>query len=583
MARRYKNLFTLPSIKVVLILTIIVSALLFVTPYFLLYKFEPSILANLFVFEFLILTSTVIEKIILKDNPLATFKRFFSISFFTYLIWFSVLISGIILSILFQIYYGNYITFLLLGFFYAVAFRLLVIGSIFNGLLRKVFVIFFQPVILTLMLFSISSFNKMITLYLIPTFGGITIITSVVFYLIFVNRIGAKLMGAGSLELLRAFLSAWAANNPKSIEDFIERVSSQEKVGVNVITLNSKNMRTALVVPEVHPGPFYPIGSSNLPFDLQNWFKNNGFSSIIFHGISGHEINLPSRREVDRFISSLKNLKMISSGDTCSIPVIAKVGKATAIGIAFGDTVLIMLTLSPFGMEDLPLGLKQNIENLALKLGYKHAIIIDTHNSQGDIIKEEDYGELIKSAEKLMMDLKLLKQYNFMVGFAHSSEFNLKFGKDIGPAGLGVLVLEINNRKYSIVVVDSNNCIKGLREELIRSFKDIKAPILELCTSDTHFNAGKTLTPKGYITLGEITSSKDLSESIRILIDKSLERLAPANFQVNYIDTLVKVIGMKPIDTLSNVLDKSLSLVKKGAIIIAILSFLFLFFTVIFV
>ncbi|MEM3437779.1 MAG: DUF2070 family protein [Nitrososphaerales archaeon] len=584
MARRYKNLFTLPSIKVTIFLTIITSTLLFIASYFLLYIFDLSTFITLFIFEALILISIIIEQMILRNNPLATFKRLFFISFSTYLIWLLVLVFGLLLSISFSIYYENYTSFLLLGFFYAIAFRLLVIGSIFyENLLKKIFITFFQPIILVSILLPISSFNNMITLYSIPTLGGIAIITSVIFYLIFIDRIGAKLMGVGSLELFRAFLSAWAANNPKFIEDFIDSVSSQEKVRVNVIILNSNNMKVALVVPEVHPGPFYPIGSSNLPFDLQNWFKNNGFSSIIFHGISGHELNLPSKREVDRFISSLKNLKMIASGNTCSIPVIAKVGRATATGIAFGDTVLIMLTLSPFGMEDLPLGLKQNIKDLALKLGYKHVIIIDTHNSQGDIIKEEDCSELIKSAEKLMMDLKLLEQYNFMAGFAHSSELNLNFGKDIGPAGLGVLVLEINNRKFSIVVADSNNCVKGLREELMRSFKDTKAPILELCTSDTHFNAGRTSTPKGYITLGEITSSRDLSEFIRILIDKSLERLALANFQVYYVDTLVKVIGMRVIDTLSNVLDKSLSLVKKGAIIIAILSFLFLFFTVIFV
>lgn len=431
------------------------------------------------------------------------------------------------------------------------------------------------------MLFPIP-YDKMIALYFISTFGGI-IITLVLFYLILINRIGTKLMGVSSLELLRAFLSAWAANSPEFIEDFMDKVSSQEKVRVSVIMLDSNDVKIALVVPEVHPGPFYPIGSSNLPFHLQNWFKNNGFSSMIFHGISGHELNLPSKREVDRFILSLKNLKTIASGKTCSIPVIAKVGRATATGIAFDDSVLIMLTLSPFGMEDLPLSLKQDIEDLALKLGYKHAIIIDTHNSQGDIIKEEDCNELIKSAEKVMMDLRSLEQYNFMVGFAHSSELGLQFERDIGPAGLSVLVLEINDKKYSLVVADSNNCITGLREELLSNFKDSKAPILEICTSDTHVTAGKIFGSKGYIALGERTSPKDLSEAIKSLIEKSLERLAMANFQVNYTDPSVKVIGIKLIDKLSDVIDKSLSLVKRGGILIAILSVLFLFLTVIFV
>jgi len=243
--------------------------------------------------------------------------------------------------------------------------------------------------------------------------------------------------------------------------------------------------------------------------------------------------------------------------------------------------VLIMLTLSPFGMEDLPLDLKKKIEGLALGLGYNYAVIVDTHNSQGGEIKKEDCEELIKATEKALMDLKSVDQRNFMIGFAHSSELDPRLGKDIGPAGLGVLILEINGKKYSVIASDSNNAVMGLREELLRDFKDSSAPILELCTSDTHVTAGKTSSLKGYIALGERTSLKELSEIIRILIDKSLERMTSADFQVSYVDSSVKVIGTKLIDDFSKVLDKSLSLVKKGNIMIVALSILFVILTVI--
>ncbi|MGQ9468579.1 MAG: DUF2070 family protein [Nitrososphaerales archaeon] len=582
-ARKYRYLFTLPSIKVAIILVVTVSTFLFISSYFLLYEINLSALITLLIFEASIFVLIMIERIILKDNPLVTFRRLAFISFFSYLIWLLVLIFGLLIFIPFSIRYENYISLLLLGFFYAIAFRLLVVVSIFYGnLLKKAFIIFFQPMILAPILFPILLFIEKITVYAIPTLGGVIIITLVAFYLIFVNRPGEKLMGIGSLELFRAFLSAWAANRPEFIEEFMDKMSSQEKVRANVMVLDSKDMKIALVIPEVHPGPFYPVGSSNLPFHLQNWFLINGFSPIILHGVSGHELNLPSKREVDKFISSFKNSKVIASGKTCSIPIIAKVGKATFTCIAFGDTVLVMLTLSPFGMEDLPLDLKQDIEDISLKLGYSHAMIVDTHNSQGDIMNKEDYDDFIKATEKALTDLKSIDQNDFMVGFAHSSELDLRLGNDIGPAGLSVLVLETNGKKYSIVVADSNNVIMGLREELLKKFKDSRAPIIELCTSDTHVTAGKTSSSKGYIALGEGTSLKELSEFIKILIDKSLERLTPANFQVNYVDSSVKVIGMRLIDEFSKVLDESLSLFKKGGLTIAALSVLF-FLTVIFV
>ncbi|MGB9660309.1 MAG: DUF2070 family protein [Nitrososphaerales archaeon] len=583
-ARRYQNLFTLPSIKVAVVLAIVTSAFLFITSYSLLYRLDLSALISLIIFEAVIFVSIMMEQIVLMDNPLATFRRLVLISFFSYLVWLFALIFGLLLSIPLSIYHGNYISFLLLGFFFVIAFRLLVVGSIFYGnLLKKAFITLFQPIILAPILFPIPSFTEIATVYAVPTLSGVIIVTSVAFYLFFVNRIGVKLMRMGSLELLRAFLSAWAANDPKFIEEFMDKISSQEKVRVNTIVLDSKNMKIVLVIPEVHPGPFHPVGSSNLPFHLQNWFLSNGFSPMVFHGISGHELNLPSKKEVDRFISSLKNLKTIASGKTCSTPIIAKVGKATATCFAFGETALIMLTLSPFGMEDLPLDLKQKIEDLALKLGYKHAVIIDTHNSQGDAISKEDHDEFIKCAEKALTNLKSVNQHDFRVGFAHSSELNLRLGNDIGPAGLNVLVLEIDGEKYSIVTADSNNSITGLREELLTNFKDSSAPILELCTSDTHVTAGKTSSSKGYISLGERTGLKELSEVIKTLIDKSLERLTSANFQVNYVDSSVKVIGMSLIDNFSKVLDKSLSLVKKGGLIIVVLSILFVFLTGIFI
>ncbi len=535
-------------------------------------------LITLPVFEALIFVSMMIEQMILLDNPLVTFRRLLLVSFFTYLIWLLVLIFGFVLSIPFSI---DYIYLLLLGFFYCIAFRLLVVGSVFYGnFLQKAFTIFFQPMILTPILFPIPSLVEMITVYSIPTLGGVIVVASVTFLLIFVNKTGAKLLGIGSLDLFRAFLSAWAANRPEFIEEFMDKVSSQRTVRANVIFLNSKDRKIALVVPGVHPGPFHPVGSSNLSSHLQSWFLSNSFSPMIFHGVSGHELNIPSKKEVDKFVSSFKDLETITSGKSCSVPVEAKVGNATATCIAFGDAVLVMLTLSPFGMEDLPLDLKEKLEGLALELGYNHALIIDTHNSQGDETKEEDCVELIKAAEKAMMNLRSADQHDFMIGSAHSSELDLPLGEDIGPAGIGVLVLEINGKKYSIIAADSNNAVKGLREELLTNFKRSNVPFLELCTSDTHVTAGRTSSIKGYLALGERTSLKELSEIMKNLINKSLGRMTRAGFQVSCVDSSVKVVGMKLIDDFSKVLERSLSLVKKGNLMIAALCFLLVILTV---
>ncbi|MCP8311237.1 MAG: DUF2070 family protein [Candidatus Methylarchaceae archaeon HK01M] len=574
----------MPSIKTAVLLAIIISATLFITSHIVLYRINSSTFITFLAFEAVLFASIIIEQMVLKGNPLVTFRRLVVLSSISNLIWLSIVFFGLILSIPFSIHLEKYISLLLLGLFCVIAFRMLVSASIFYGRLSKrVFSAFFQPLLLVPMLFPFPSTIEMAAVYTIPALGGAGIISSVALYLIVIDRSGARLIGVGSLNLFRSFLSAWAADHPEFIEEFMEKMSSQQTVRASVMIFDSAVMKLALVIPEVHPGPFHSVGSSNLPLYIRNWFLKKGFSPLILHGISGHELNLPSKREVDRFIATFEGLKTVASGQTCSNPVTTKVGKAISTCIAFGDVVFVMPTLSPFGMEDLPLDLKQKVEGLALKFGYSYTIIADTHNSQGEHIRKEDYDDLIEAIEKALSNLKSRGQHDLMVGAAHSSEFDLQLGEDIGPAGLGLLILDIDGEKYSIVVSDSNNAAKGLREELLERFKDSKAPLLELCTSDTHVTAGKISNLKGYITLGERTGLNELSEAIKTLMDKAVERIARAKFQVKWVDSLVKVIGLKLIDNLSIVLEKSFSLVKKGGLAIITFSFVVLLLTAIFI
>jgi len=97
------------------------------------------------------------------------------------------------------------------------------------------------------------------------------------------------------------------------------------------------------VATDVHPGPFYPVGSSNLPFTLYEWFRDRGYSPMILHSVSDHNLNLPSKKEVQNFLLSLDSLSSIASNSTCTKPVVQTVGRATVIGIAFEDTLLLLL------------------------------------------------------------------------------------------------------------------------------------------------------------------------------------------------------------------------------------------------
>jgi putative membrane protein len=88
----------------------------------------------------------------------------------------------------------------------------------------------------------------------------------------------------------------------------------------------------SLVIPEVHPGPFLSVGGSNLPYVLYNAFSGR---AMVLHGVSDHALNIPSKEEVDRYLTSLKSAKKLSSHSRCSRPVRVEDGHCSVTGIRF--------------------------------------------------------------------------------------------------------------------------------------------------------------------------------------------------------------------------------------------------------
>ncbi len=146
---------------------------------------------------------------------------------------------------------------------------------------------------------------------------------------------------------------------------------------------NKDHPDALLIVPGVHPGPFSPVGSSNLPGDIYSKLRTEKTIPVIFHSISDHDLNLPSKEEVRKYAESLEEPRIIDRGRTVSLPVEVSEGKATASGFALGKTLLIALTLAPHGMEDLPEIVRTRIEEESSKSGFGESLVIDSHNSLG--------------------------------------------------------------------------------------------------------------------------------------------------------------------------------------------------------
>ncbi len=572
--RRFNLLFTLPS-------TVKTTALLFAVS--LTVIFSVSITSKIDIlaislyaaaFEVALFTSIIIERAVLKSNPLATFRRLEFVSVVSNGLWL------IPVSLGYLSFSDRFSSLVILGAFFSMMLRLLVFNSVF---LENRYAAFaasaLQPLLLTPILAAGYTPLAYIQEPLILG-GGLTLIAAVLLYLELINRSGSKILKVPPLTMFQAFLKAWSSEEPSSLEEIIEGMSMKTTVRTSVITFTKEKIKTVLIVPEVHPGPFYPIGSSNLPFQIHSHFSTRGFSPLVLHGVSGHELNLTSRKEVENLLSSYRDMISVGGGDTCSRPVTVKLGKTEANGVAFGDYALVFLTLAPNGMEDFPREIKEPLDKEALKNGFKHLLLVDTHNSQGSLVDTGESSELIEITRKTLQEIRKAEQHAFKTGFAHSSELEVNFPRDVGPAGVGVLVLEVGGERYMLISVDANNARRGLREEVITGLEASGLSVVEICTSDTHVTAGKVITSYGYMALGDETRPEYLVEVVKKLYLKASANLSESIFEVRYVDTKVKVVGTDLLNDISRGLDKVTRTARKGGLSLTALSILILVFSV---
>ena len=108
-------------------------------------------------------------------------------------------------------------------------------------------------------------------------------------------------MRLSPIELLKDFLEAWTSDEVESLEEFMEEESSETELETVFFKFKQNDNSIAIITNDIHPGPFYPVGSSNITAQIYNNLRqNDGISPIVLHGIVGHERNLPSQKQVQR-------------------------------------------------------------------------------------------------------------------------------------------------------------------------------------------------------------------------------------------------------------------------------------------
>lgn len=497
---------------------------------------------------------TLFDFIILRGTPVNKLSKVVHVTSFSNLLWALTVIVGMLADALFA--KPGATSYIVAGMLLAAGMRVSIFTSVFGASIGRALAVCLVQPVLFFAAFVPSQYFGIAADPVGIGFGALFVALAAM-WAAMVDRAGRPNI-TSTFKILQAFLSAWTENKTGGIEEYLESKSKVESLGTKVLRLiPADGSDIALVLPDVHPGPFGTIGGSNLPYVLYEKFSRR---AIVMHSVSDHSLNIPSVKEVRRYVDDLRRLAAIDSGQTCTKPVQRKKGDATATAFAFGKSALIMLSLAPRGMEDVPQSVKDELDAHALRLGFACLLVVDCHNAMGKHIGDSDRADLLAAAVECLDDLRGMPQHEFSAGFASINTASpLAHSSELGQAGLAVLTLGIEGKSYAIGWADSNNMENSVRDRVVAKAGAEGITMLEVCTSDTHSTSGKR-TKEGYFALGS-TENPDYIADTYLQMCRSAKDIGKCRFDLLSATSDVKVMGVQFGDY-SAALDRSMSITK---------------------
>jgi len=360
-------------------------------------------------------------------------------------------------------------------------------------------------------------------------------------------------------RLIQAYLFSMSKNDPSEVEAIIEEQSKSSKVSTTQIRFHTKDKDVdfRIVLPDIHPGPFHPVGGSNIPYLI---YKNLDSSAMVMHSVSDHSLNLPTQSEVNNYLQSFAKSSVINEGMECTEPVTIQINKARAVGLLFGKTAILFLSLSPHGMEDIPLHIKNDIEQFSKNRNFENVLIVDCHNAMGDEISKIDSEDLLTASKSVLDTLKTKETFPLEFGYANSSGMNLD-APDLACGGIGILCLKLNNKKYFLGWADANNMENGVREEIVKHFSNNDYELIEICTSDTHYSTS-VRNRNGYYQFGIVSKAHDVANWYLDVAKKAEKKIVSASFEILEHNMNAKVMGPTIYRDYSRAVDRSMKITK---------------------
>ena len=476
-------------------------------------------------------------------------------SLFGNMLWVVTILMGLLSSLVLS--KETSLFFITFGMILFASFRIGLYTTTLGASLKKAWAIaFIQPLAIFFVLIPQELWVSMLSNPIAIGYGFSFLIIATAWSIV-TDRAGRPGMKS-THKTIQAYLAS-QGNDVKDAEELMEEHATETKVGTSQIRFSSEDKtKFTMVLPEIHPGPYHPVGGSNIPYLI---YKNLSSSAMVMHSISDHALNLPSRNEVDSYLKNLQNFEIKEEGMRCTEPVVVQINKARVTGMLFGNNPLLLLSLAPHGMEDIPSYMKKEIEQYGNNRNFTKIMTVDCHNAMGEEISKEDGEDMLKAAKSCLDSLITKKSFPIELGYANTNDMDV-WTEDLAMGGLGITCLKINNKKYFLGWADANNMENGIREKIIENFSNEGYNLLEICTSDTHYAAVKARNRNGYYQLGLITGADKLSKWFMEIAENAQSNITSAKYEILENETEVKVMGQSIYEDYSKALENSLKITK---------------------
>src|SRR2546427_6045487 len=456
------------------------------------------------------------------------------------------------------------------GFFIVLALslpiRFLTIASISSVSFWKKFVASALPPILSIRSFSILG-PSVVGLTNVDSgliiHGTAAVLVGIVLSAAGVSRIIRNVEHSGTPEvrdspmtLFRVFLQHWLKSEPEPLEKRLGALGTNGTIEGSILGFTgAKGSIGCVVVSNFHPGPYRDLGSGGLPSRLKaSLEKSVGGIAQVPHGVSNHQLNVVSQKDVQRVVE-----KVVAEypGSTpihdSSVMIRSTVDEAKASGQVFGNVVFLTLTLSPMDMEDMPSEVSREIEREAQSRGLT-AIIADAHNSMSNqtSITSDQARKLVEASVKVLDQLALARKSPFRAGSAADSlaEFRLEDG--IGPGGLSSLVVKSGNQIVAYLTIDGNNMRTGVREAILEDLEAIGVSDGEIMTTDTHLVTGLVRSALGYYPVGAHLDIGLLTQKAREHDQQAMATMEESTAGFSRFAIEVRVLGSETFQTITS-------------------------------